>query len=109
MRLHTTSVADQPGAIRAMRLKTAEVKQAITPLRAHGVECQVEIIVRELGRSFLEWCFGGIEPESVESLPGAVRSNDHSFRRLFGMQGMQGDARGHTILGDAKGHTIFCR
>jgi len=90
-RLHTTSVAVQPGAIRAMRLKTAEVKQAINPLRAHGVECQVEIIVRELGRSFLEWCFGGIEPESVESLPGAVRSNDHSFRRLVGMQGMQGD------------------
>ena len=58
------------------------LEPGITPLRTHGFECQIEIIVRELGRSFLEWCFGAIEPESVESMPGSVRFNDHSFRRL---------------------------
>ena len=58
------------------------LETGITPLRTHGFECQIEIIVRELGRSFLEWCFGAIEPESVESMPGSVRFNDHSFRRL---------------------------
>ena len=56
---------------------------AITPLRTYGFECQVELIARELGRSFLEWCFGVIEPENVESMPGTVRFNDHSFRRLI--------------------------
>ena len=58
------------------------LEPGITPLRTHGFECQMEIIVRELGRSFLEWCFGAIEPESVESMPGVVRFN-HSFRRLI--------------------------
>jgi hypothetical protein len=56
---------------------------AITPLRTHDFECQIEIIARELGRSFLEWCFGAIEPENVESMPGSVRFKDHSFRRLI--------------------------
>jgi hypothetical protein len=59
------------------------LEPGITPLRTHGFECQIESIARELGRSFLEWCFGAIEPESVESMPGSVRFNDHSFRRLI--------------------------
>ena len=64
------------------------LKLGITPLRAHGFECPIEIVVRELTRSFLEWCFGAIEPESIESMPGSVRFNDHSFRSFMTVRKM---------------------
>ena len=42
----------------------------------------VEMLVRELARSFVEWCFNSLEPQKVESLPQQVEHLGESHRRL---------------------------
>lgn len=52
------------------------------PSDAHGFEGRVEELVRELARSFEEWCFNSLELQNVEAMPQQVRHLGQTCRRL---------------------------
>ena len=58
------------------------LKSGMRPADAHGFERRVEELVRELARSFEEWCFNSLEPPKVESMPQQVEHLGQTCRRL---------------------------
>ena len=42
----------------------------------------IEKTVREFARSVVEWCYGALETEDVEAMPGSVKYRDNSYRRM---------------------------
>ena len=58
------------------------LKPGMTPADAHGFEGRVEVLVRELARSFEEWCFNSLEPQKVEAMPQHVEQLGQKCRRL---------------------------
>ena len=52
------------------------------PADVHRFECRVEELIRQLGRSFVEWCFNSLEPSEVEALPQQISYVGQSYRRL---------------------------
>ena len=58
------------------------LQSTVTPVAAHRFEYDIERTVREFARSVVQWCYGALEPEDVESMPGSVKYNDNSYRRL---------------------------
>jgi hypothetical protein len=58
------------------------LKPGTTPADAHGFEGRVEVLVRELARSFEEWCFNSLEPQKVEAMPQHVEHLGQKCRRL---------------------------
>ena len=49
---------------------------------AHEFEHNVEVLVRELARSFEQWCFNALEPQKVEAMPQQVEHLGQNYRRL---------------------------
>ena len=58
------------------------LKPGMSPADAHGFEGRVEVLVRELARSFEEWCFNSLEPQKVEAMPQHVEHLGQKCRRL---------------------------
>jgi hypothetical protein len=58
------------------------LKPDMGPADAHGFERRVEVLVRELARSFEEWCFNSLEPQNVEAMPQHVEHLGQKCRRL---------------------------
>ncbi len=58
------------------------LKPDMGPADAHGFERRVEVLVRELARSFEEWCFSSLEPQKVEAMPQHVEHLGQKCRRL---------------------------
>ncbi len=54
----------------------------IAPQTAHQFEGAIESQVREMARSFLQWCFNALEPKQTGSMPGTVKYRNRSYRRL---------------------------
>lgn len=61
---------------------TRFVQNEITPSETHGFECRIEEAVRSLGLTVLQYCYGSVETEEIESMPGSIKHNGHSYRRL---------------------------
>lgn len=63
---------------------TADVflKPGMSPADAQGFEHRVEGLVRELARSFEQWCFNSLEPEKLEAMPQHVEHLGQKYRRL---------------------------
>lgn len=62
---------------------TAELlKPGMGPADAHQFECRVEGLVRELARSYEEWCFNSLEPPKVDSMPQEISFHGQSHRTL---------------------------
>ena len=63
---------------------TADIflKPGMSPADAQGFERRVEALVRELARSFEEWCFNSLEPQKVEAMPQHVEHLGQKCRRL---------------------------
>ncbi|MCA9062372.1 MAG: hypothetical protein KDA96_04920 [Planctomycetaceae bacterium] len=61
----------------------AEVlKSGMGPADVHRFECRIEELVRELARSFLEWCFNSLEPSEVDAMPQQIGYLGQWYRRL---------------------------
>ena len=61
----------------------AEVlKSGMSPADVHRFECRVEELIRELARSFEEWCFNSLEPPTVEAMPQQISYLGQPYRRL---------------------------
>jgi hypothetical protein len=58
------------------------LKPGMSPADTHGFERRVEGLVRELARSFEEWCFNSLEPQNVEAMPQHVEHLGQKYRRL---------------------------
>ena len=58
------------------------LKPGMGPADTHGFERRVEALVREVGRSFEEWCFSSLEPQKVEAMPQHVEHLGQKCRRL---------------------------
>jgi len=62
---------------------TAELlKPGMGPADAHQFECRVEGLVRELARSYEEWCFNSLEPLKVDAMPQEISFHGQSHRTL---------------------------
>jgi hypothetical protein len=58
------------------------LKPGMGPEDTHGFERRVEELVRDLARSFEEWCFNSLEPPEVQSMPQQIVYFGQSYRRL---------------------------
>ncbi|MEJ7593058.1 MAG: hypothetical protein WKF77_16045 [Planctomycetaceae bacterium] len=58
------------------------LKPDMAPADAHEFELRVEVLVRELARSFEEWCFSSLEPQKVDAMPQHVEHLGQKCRRL---------------------------
>ena len=66
-----------------MQIFAAKFLQSdVTPVAAHRFEHDIERTVREFARSVVEWCYGALEPEDVESMPATIKYRDNSYRRM---------------------------
>ena len=70
-----------------LRQQLAEVtarllKPGMRPQDAHEFEQNLEVLVRELARSFEQWCFNSLEPQKVEAMPQQVEHLGQKYRRL---------------------------
>ena len=69
--------------IESLQILAANFLQSeVTPVATHRFEQDIEKTVREFARSVVERCYGALEPEDVESMPGSVKYRDHSYRRM---------------------------
>ncbi|MEI7698368.1 MAG: hypothetical protein WCK86_01120 [Planctomycetia bacterium] len=51
------------------------------PADAHEFEARVEANVREMARTFVEWCFNGLQSQAVEAMPQHVEHLGEKFCR----------------------------
>ena len=51
------------------------------PADAHEFEARVEANVREMARTFAEWCFNGLQSQAVEAMPQHVEHLGQKFCR----------------------------
>ncbi len=58
------------------------LKSGVSPADVHRFESRVEKLIRELARSFEEWCFNSLEPPEVEAMPQQISYLGQSYRRL---------------------------
>ena len=58
------------------------LKPGMRPQDTHEFEHSAEVLVRELARSFEQWCFNSLEPQKVEVMPQQVEHLGQNYRRL---------------------------
>ena len=58
------------------------LKSGMGPADVHRFECRLEELVRELARSFEEWCLNSLEPPKVEAMPQQISYLGQTYRRL---------------------------
>jgi len=63
-------------------LAASFLQAKITPVDTHRFEIEIEKTVREFARSLVEWCYGAVETQEVEAMPGSIKFRDNSYRRM---------------------------
>lgn len=58
------------------------LKSGMGPADVHRLEIRIEELVRELARSFLEWCFNSLEASEVDAMPQQIGHLGQTYRRL---------------------------
>ena len=67
----------------SLQILLAKFLQSVaTPVETHRFEQDIEKTVREFARSVVQWCYGALETENIQDMPGAINYRDHSYRRM---------------------------
>ena len=65
-----------------LSLATNFLQTAVTPVGTHQLEVDFADTVREFARTVVEWCFGAVETQEVDDMPGSIKFRDNSYRRM---------------------------
>jgi hypothetical protein len=76
------------------KLMEGFLQSMVTAAAAHRFEVELEETVREFARSCVEWCFGTLETEDIEDLPGVIKHRGNSYHRISAVD--QGERRKKT-------------
>ena len=57
------------------------LQSVATPVETHRFEQDIKKTVREFARSVVQWCYGALETEHIQDMPGAIKYRDHPYQR----------------------------